>query len=252
MRRVQLNDGQYCLYRIQESERSGRVRLRLSATEGMVVIVPKGVLPEREELERLIRNKSRWIIRHLNRFGERQRKEPVRNDAIPPRSLHLRAVGEHWDVSYAEQFRHQAPDTARARTIYPGLVQVSGQIDRPADVTTALQTWLRQRAAETLAPWLEQLARETRMPFARVTIRNQRTRWGSCTGKKHISLNSKLLFLPRPWTRYVLLHELCHTQILNHGPDFWALLARHEPQAAGIRREMRLAWQILPAWLTMT
>lgn len=251
MRRVQLSDGQYCLYRIQESERSGRVRLRLSAAEGMVVIVPRGVLPDLEELERLIRDKSRWIIRHLTRFGERQRKEPARPDPILPRSLHLRAVGEHWSVTYAEQFRHQAPGAARARTIDPGLVQVSGKIDRPADVTTALRTWLRQRAAETLAPWLEQLALETRMPYARVTIRNQRSRWGSCTGKKHISLNCKLLFLPRPWTRYVLIHELCHTQILNHGPDFWTLLTQYEPHASRIRREMRLAWQTLPPWLTM-
>lgn len=251
MQRVQLSDGRYCLYRIQESERSGRVRLRLSAAEGMVVIVPKGVCLEREELERQIKKKSPWIIRHLTRFEKREPKEPLREDAGRPRSLNLLALGEHWDVSYAEQFRRQPPVPARARTIAPGLVQVSGQIDQPAVMTTALQTWLRQRAAETLAPWLERLALETRMPFARVTIRNQRTRWGSCTEKKHISLNCKLLFLPRPWARYVLLHELCHTQILNHGPDFWVLLARHEPHVQRIRREMRLAWRILPPWLTM-
>lgn len=252
MQRVELADGRSCPYRIQESGRARRIRLRLSAAEGMVVIVPAGAVPPREDLERLIQTKSRWIARHLHRFAQQERTARAGNLALPG-CIHLPALNERWDVRYAGPDVNQAPSSTRVRVATQGVLQVCGpESGRHEDRAQALRAWVRAKAAAVLPGWLGELARELRMPFSRVTVRDQRTRWGSCSRHGRISLNCKLLFLPRTWTRYVLVHELCHTRIMNHGPDFWALVAMHETQALRIRAEMRTAWRKLPAWLTMS
>jgi predicted metal-dependent hydrolase len=250
MQRIELADGRSCPYRIQESDRARRIRLRLSAVEGMVVIVPTGVVPPREDLERMIRSKSRWIARHLHQFAQQERTAQAGDLALPGH-IHLSAINECWEVRYAGPDANQAPSSTRVRIATQGVLQVCGpEPSQPTYRAQALRNWVRAKAVAVLPGWLNELAHDLRMPFSRVTIRDQRTRWGSCTRHGRINLNCKLLFLPRPWTRYVLIHELCHTRILNHGLDFWALVALHEPQAQHIRAEMRSAWRKLPTWLT--
>lgn len=250
MQSVELADGRSCRYRIQESERVRRIRLRLSASEGMVVIVPAGMTPHQEDLERLIRNKSRWISRHLHRFTSLG-SDLRGTDFALPGVINLPAISERWEVVYAAPDPNQAPASTRVRVSAQGVLHVCGPESLSAtDRTRALRGWVRAKAAAVLPVWLDQLAREMRMPFSRVTIRDQRTRWGSCSRQGRINLNCKLLFLPLPWTRYVLVHELCHTRIMNHGKEFWALVARYESQSRRIRTEMRSAWKKLPAWMT--
>ncbi len=72
-----------------------------------------------------------------------------------------------------------------------------------------------------------------------VTIRDQSTRWGSCSAKRRLSFSWKLLLLPERFTDYVVVHELCHLAEFNHSPRFWALVARHIPEYRDIVRELR-------------
>jgi len=83
---------------------------------------------------------------------------------------------------------------------------------------------LRRQAKMTLLPRLEQLAHQHHFSYRRSFIKNNKTNWGSCSGVNNINLNLKLLLLPEHLRDYVMLHELCHTRIKNHGPQFWALL----------------------------
>ncbi|UCC97382.1 MAG: M48 family metallopeptidase [Phycisphaerales bacterium] len=73
---------------------------------------------------------------------------------------------------------------------------------------------------------LEEMARIHHLKYGKVTIRNQKTKWGSCSSKNNISLNVNLLRLPEPLRDYVILHELVHTRFKNHGKEFWAELDR--------------------------
>ena len=82
-----------------------------------------------------------------------------------------------------------------------------------------------------------------------MSIRGQRSRWGSCSATGDISLNYQLLFLPPHLLRHVLVHELCHTVELNHSPRFWRTVARFEPDLAALREEMRRSWSHVPGWL---
>lgn len=83
------------------------------------------------------------------------------------------------------------------------------------------------------------------LKFNRVSIRNQKTRWGSCSCQKNLSFNYKLIYLPAHLADYVIVHELCHLQELNHSPRFWQLVALALPEYAKYRRELR---EILVSW----
>jgi hypothetical protein len=112
-----------------------------------------------------------------------------------------------------------------------------------------LRKWLAHQAHRELAPWLRQLSISLGLPFHNISVRGQKTCWASCSSGKNISLNFKLLFLPRPLVHYVLVHELCHTIHMNHSKDFWALVEQKQPDYAWRRAAIKKAWRYVPRWV---
>lgn len=98
---------------------------------------------------------------------------------------------------------------------------------------------LRARAAVELPSRLRELAARHRLDVSRVSIRDQRSRWGSCGRDGHICLNWRLVLMP-PWVRdYVMIHELMHVTRLDHSPAYWALVAEACPEYEQARRWLR-------------
>ena len=97
----------------------------------------------------------------------------------------------------------------------------------------------RAEAKHKLITRLKELAEHYGFTYNRVFIRNQKTRWGSCSSKKNINLNMKLAVLPDRLMDYVILHELVHLKIPNHSKDFWTALDRFVPNAKILKAELR-------------
>lgn len=97
----------------------------------------------------------------------------------------------------------------------------------------------REEARQKLGKRLSELAQEHNFQYNRISIRNQRTRWGSCSSKDNISLNMKLLHLPDQLIDYILLHELVHTRVKNHSQDFWNELETVVPNARLVDKQLR-------------
>ena len=104
----------------------------------------------------------------------------------------------------------------------------------------------RTKAKMDLTRRLDHLAEKHGFTFNKVSIRNQRTRWGSCSRQNNISLNMKLIRLPDDLVDYVILHELVHTRKKNHGKGFWALLDKHMGNGKGFASRLRKYGGILP------
>jgi predicted metal-dependent hydrolase len=98
---------------------------------------------------------------------------------------------------------------------------------------------LRSRARAELPAQLHQVAGEHGLTVSRVSVRNQRWRWGSCSPNGHICLNWRLILMPPPVREYVLIHELMHLRRLDHSPAFWKLVAAACPTYQESRRWLR-------------
>ena len=96
--------------------------------------------------------------------------------------------------------------------------------ERVDAATGGQQRALRDRARRELPQRLLELAAQHRLTVTRVSVRNQRWRWGSCNRNGHICLNWRLMQMPDPVRDYVLLHELMHLKRMDHSPKFWKLL----------------------------
>jgi len=98
--------------------------------------------------------------------------------------------------------------------------------DAAADVRPAIQKHLRQLAARELPPRVLELAALHGVNVARVSVRNQKTRWGSCSRRGTISLNWRLIQSPAAVRDYIILHELAHRRQMDHSDQFWQEVAR--------------------------
>ena len=97
----------------------------------------------------------------------------------------------------------------------------------------------RKVARKILCRRIGELAQLHNFVYNRVSIRKQKTRWGSCSTKNNINLNANLLHLPPELMDYVLLHELVHTRVKNHSKDFWDELETVVPNARQVDRRLK-------------
>ena len=108
-------------------------------------------------------------------------------------------------------------------------VQVEQSKPRPAPLAPEVEREWRAQAKQTLPARLLELASLHGLTVTRVSIRNQRRRWGSCSRSGHICLNWRLAQMPAPVRDYVLIHELMHLKRMDHSPAFWTLVERACP-----------------------
>ncbi|HSW99530.1 MAG TPA: SprT family zinc-dependent metalloprotease [Patescibacteria group bacterium] len=106
---------------------------------------------------------------------------------------------------------------------------------------------LRKEAEQLLPIRLRQLAQTNGFSFRSVAVKQLKSRWGSCSTQQEIILNLFLMQLPWQLIDYVLLHELTHTKVMQHGPPFWAEMERHVPNAKQLRKEIGEYHPILTA-----
>lgn len=103
-------------------------------------------------------------------------------------------------------------------------------------IRNAIFRALKKRAAQYLPPLLKELASMHHFTYKKVKITGSKGRWGSCSAAGSINLSCYLLLLPSHLIDYVLLHELCHTKEMNHGPEFWDLM---DSVTGGLAKQLR-------------
>jgi predicted metal-dependent hydrolase len=229
-------------YTIEISRRARHVQLKLSQNEGLVVVIPVGF--DQRRIPRIIAEKADWIKRTQKRLGRQVRPVTPELAQSRPEYIAIASTGETWRVEYISS-------KSRAITLtLPGnqIIRLTGAISNLALCQSAMRRWTNQYAKKVLPPVLTKLAQEHGFEINAVSIRNQRTRWGSCSRHKAISLNQKLVFLTPDLVRYVMLHELCHTLVLSHSKKFWELVGRVDPEYKMKIRELRKSAKYLPVW----
>jgi hypothetical protein len=227
-------------YSVRPSRRAKHVNIEVTHDGSVVVVVPRWF--KRANVPNVIEENRRWIERARRQMMESAPPpEPV--GGLPVR-VELRAVAETWPVVY----QSTPSRSAAAREHRDGRLVVSGAATNRPACRAALQRWLSRKAHRLLVPWLRMISDTRELPVGRILVKNQRTRWASCTSQKTISLNQNLLFLPPRLVRYIFLHELCHTRHVNHSKRFWAVVRLHEPDYKALEKQLDRANRYVPRW----
>ena len=203
--------------------RARRYIMRVRPDGTLRVTIPRG--GSRAEAAAFVRRQASWIARERARVRlERAPAQWTDGSTIlldgEPQRIEITAAGDGLIARYGGR---------------------SLQVDTAVDVRGAIERDLRELARERLVPRLLQLAEEHGLRVSRVTIRNQRSRWGSCSRSGAIALNFRLLQMPPSVRDYVLVHELMHLREQNHGRRFWKLVERACPAFRDAERWLREA-----------
>lgn len=230
---------------VRVSARARGIVLRMLPGSGLEVVTPAGIAPGL--LLQAVESRREWIARVYGRLAAEGGFSGRATDAPRPHRLVLTAFSREWGLRYLPKDRPGCAVLSRG----PGELVVSGAVEDAAAVAGALGAFCRQRAGELLRPALAQVSRETGLSYSALTIRAQRTRWGSCTAKGRVSLNYTIAFLPWELCRLVMVHELCHTVELNHSPRFWDVVERFVPGCREMDARLNTARHYLPLWLSV-
>jgi predicted metal-dependent hydrolase len=205
-------------YEIRRSPRARRVRVTVDGAGTVEVVLPA----------RAAERRAAEAVRELRPWIERRRRAAARVAAEVAR--------EPGTLPYLGETLRLTPQPGRTRVHRRG-----GQLLVPhADAGAALERWYRRQARAEIAPRLDAATARAGTRYAKLTIRGQKTRWGSCSTTGAMSFNWRLLLAPEAVLDYVVEHEVCHLDVMDHSPRFWRLLESRVPDwrdhAAWLRR----------------
>lgn len=222
-------------YALRVSTKARRLRMVIRAGSGLEVVVPHG-MPLRAH-EPFLHEKAVWILQTLDRLREAAPREspPLADGSVlryAGRELALRLgpgtrAGHYRATLVGGELRLGVPDASQ------------GTLRR------ALEHWYRRQAETVFAERLTLYNQIYQYPYARVAIKAQKTRWGSCSRQGNLNFNWRLLLAPLAVLDYVVVHELCHLREMNHSPRFWQLVSVACPTYAAARRWLRAHGQQL-------
>jgi len=205
-------------YSIRRSARARRVRVTVDAGGEVFVTLPKKAA-ERRAAE---------AVRELRPWIERRREALLRAAAEVAR--------EPGTLPYLGRDLRVVPEPGRERVHRRGDVLLVPR----GDAREAIERYYRRRSRAEIAPRLDAAVARAGTSYRGLTIRGQRTRWASCSSTGGMSFNWRLLLAPEAVLDYVIEHEVCHLEVMDHSPRFWALLESRVPDwrehAAWLRR----------------
>lgn len=235
-------------YTVKTHPRARHVRLRFDPVAGLLITVPRRF--DQRQLPALLAERRGWIEEVEARHARLRASRDAAVLGLRPERIELPAVDEQWTVDYQHKARSRLGldvDAGRSRLCLR--LPEAPETELDARVAQRLRRWLLDHARARLEPWLHALAAQHGLRFATLSVRNQRSRWGSCSARGAISLNARLLLASPEACRSVLLHELAHTVHLDHSPAFWALVARLDPNHRAHEAELKQLGPQLPDWL---
>jgi hypothetical protein len=207
---------------VRRSARARRISLRITRMDGQVTLtLPKGA--RLNEGLAFLSERADWIRRHLADLGPVAANRPV------------------------AAFGMEIPLRGRPVMLVPGPVrfpvEVEGRLILPAGaerVGARVQAFLKATARDALAAAADAHAASLGRRYGRITLRDTRGRWGSCSARGDLMFSWRLIMAPEAVLDYVAAHEVAHLAEMNHSPAFWAVVARlcpgHEAPRGWLRR----------------
>ena len=196
--------------KISHHARATRLRLRVDHTQ-IRLTVPQ--FCTRKQIQDFLHQSEQWMIE----TWQKQQEKVVQIDRTLPTALKLFNLEQPLQISYQTQKQSFILDDTNHQIFMS---------DRQPE--QYLKAFVIAYAKHHLPLYFEQISTEIGLKYGQCSIRQPKTRWGSCTSKHDIMLNSGLILFPKEIARYVCVHELAHTQYFDHSAKFWVEVEKHD------------------------
>jgi predicted metal-dependent hydrolase len=216
-------DGDPVSVRVRVSATARTTRLRVGPDHPPEIIVPAGTGDA--SIDEALHSRHAWL---------RTKLAAARTVEQRPAALGLTQPGIVW-VDLVAVPVERRPDLSDGASLHHSKLIVGG---REHNAAAAIGRWYRREARRRLLDVAEREAGRLDVAFRSLAVRDQRTRWGSCSAARNLSFNWRLLVAPAYVRTYVVVHELCHLRVANHSKEFWRMVDAAAP-----------GWHGASAWL---
>jgi predicted metal-dependent hydrolase len=216
--------GQTIEYSIRESKRAKSINIRVDARKGLELVYPLGITdpPPKEVLQ----IKEKWI---LSALGKMQIRAETRVERRYEQGAIFPYLGEDITLNLIQKANGknmsvQLRDSQLELSLPPEI-----DLNDTKAIQHAVESFYRKQAKWYITNRTIEIADKLDFKFNRIVIKNQKTRWGSCSTGNNLNFNLRLMMTPPEAIDYIIIHELCHLTHMNHSKQFWNLVGKHCP-----------------------
>lgn len=214
------------LCRVRKSKRAKRINLKIQSRKKIILTLPYSATWQ--EGNNFLNEQTEWLEKRIKKFPE-----------LVCLSQYFSSDGQVWLTQYARSIQWNLKGNYSRLSHEVSSDKININIPIGCDLEDSIFLTLKNIAKENLSNRIEILSKNVSLKYQKIRIGNQISRWGSCSIRKTISLNWRLVLLPYEIGNYVIFHELAHLKHLNHSKEFWDFLELICPGARRLDTELR-------------
>lgn len=206
-------------YTVNMSLRAKNVRLSVGLGTGLQIVIPTGY--RLGEVESILKGKEKWILHQLKLAAETLDK---RNNAREDLTSVLRYLGKEYHVVTVISAQSPIRVELEGEKAFVTMPETGEQLLRKV-----LEAWYLWAARELFEDRVKSIAAKMNVTYRSINIKNQKTRWGSCSSKRNLNFNMRVVMAPPEIVDYLVVHELAHLKEMNHSIRFWNIVDAYCP-----------------------
>lgn len=219
---------------LKRSDRARHFRMQIGQDRQLTIVVPKRAM--RFQIRRFVSEHQSWIKKQVERLK-------TEKDLCPPHEYKEGEVffyfGEKIYLSIEPHKLKRPKVKVAGDQLQVFLFKSVSKSEGVKQVKSAVEGFYKKKAEEAIHDRLQFFNEHYGFKYNRVSLRNQKSRWGSCSRLKNLNFNWRLIMAPIEVIDYVVVHELCHLKQMNHSPKFWKLAEETIPNYKEVRKWLR-------------
>ena len=201
-------------YEVRHSSDATKPRIDVDI-HGVTVVLPESSSVTTSEL---LRDNAAWVVEKMRGF-EKYREQ------VPERQFE-----EAESFPYLGEAHEVVVEQRPSSSVVDGTLRLAKHHVEETSIKRALETLYRRNARQRFERRADHFAEQMEVEYEKIEVRNQRTKWGSCSSNGTLGLNWRLMMAPPEIVDYVVVHELAHLREANHSSEFWSLVAEYDPE----------------------
>ncbi len=218
----------------RRSSRARRLRLQMNNNGKLSLVVPW--LASKRSINVFVKSNTKWIEKQLVKVEKQKKLRPTFKYRTGDMFYYF---GEQVELIIKPSNRKRSTIKVRDDKMIITLYRKISELDGVKAIKKTIEKFYHNKAEEVIHDRLQFFNEHYGFPYNRVTMRNQKSRWGSCSGLRNLNFNWRLIMAPIEVIDYVVVHELCHLKEMNHSSRFWKLVEEEIHEYKEMRKWLR-------------